>query len=88
MQNQVKAMSDENIPFWTSVLSWVKGDWWKTIVSVVIIVPIILLCGPCFLQCLVTFATQRLTVISHVGGRRARVKYISVNDSGYGNEEH
>ena len=23
-------MSNENIPFWTSVLSWVKGDWWKT----------------------------------------------------------
>ena len=31
MKNQVKAMSNENIPFWTSVLSWVKGDWWKTI---------------------------------------------------------
>ena len=26
MKNQVKAMSNENIPFWTSVLSWVKGD--------------------------------------------------------------
>ena len=25
MKNQVKAMSNENIPFWTSVLSWVKG---------------------------------------------------------------
>ena len=30
VKNQVKAMSNENIPFWTSVLSWVKGDWWKT----------------------------------------------------------
>ena len=30
MKNQVKAMSNENIPFCTSVLSWVKGDWWKT----------------------------------------------------------
>ena len=30
MKNQVKAMSNKNIPFWTSVLSWVKGDWWKT----------------------------------------------------------
>ena len=27
MENQVK----ENIPFWTSLLSWVKGDWWETI---------------------------------------------------------
>ena len=26
MKNQVKAMSSENIPFWTLVLSWVKGD--------------------------------------------------------------
>ena len=26
MENQVKTMSNENIPFWTSVLSWVKGD--------------------------------------------------------------
>ena len=29
MKNQVKAMSNENIPFWTSVLSWVKGNWRK-----------------------------------------------------------
>ena len=27
MKNQVKAMSNENSPFWTSVLSWVRGDW-------------------------------------------------------------
>ena len=25
MKNQVKTMSNKNIPFWTSVLSWVKG---------------------------------------------------------------
>ena len=36
MKNQVKAMSNEKIPFWTSVLSWVKGDWWKTIFTIVI----------------------------------------------------
>ena len=35
MKNQVKAMSNENIPFWTSVLAWVKGDWWKTIFTIV-----------------------------------------------------
>ena len=29
MTNQVKALSNENIPFWTSVLSWVKSDWCK-----------------------------------------------------------
>ena len=28
-KNQVKAISNENIPFWTSVLSWVKGNWRK-----------------------------------------------------------
>ena len=26
MKYQVKVMSDDNLPFWTSVLSWVKGD--------------------------------------------------------------
>ena len=46
MKNQVKAMSNENIPFWTSGLSCVKGDWWKTIFTVVIVALIVLLCGP------------------------------------------
>ena len=46
MKNRVKAMSNENIPFWTSVLSWVKGDWWKTISATVIVALVVLLCGP------------------------------------------
>ena len=46
MKNQVKAMSNENIPFWTLVLSWVKGDWWKTIFTTVIFALIVLLFGP------------------------------------------
>ena len=46
MKNQVKAMSNENIPFWTSVLSSVKGDWWKTILTIVVVALIVLLCGP------------------------------------------
>ena len=33
MKDQVKAMSDDKLPFWTSVLSWIKGDWWKTILT-------------------------------------------------------
>ena len=85
MQNQVKAMSNENIHFWTSVLSWVKGDWWKTTVTVVTAILIILLCGPCFLQCLVNFVTQRLIAFSLVGGRRTKVQYISMNDACYRN---
>ena len=64
MKNQVKAMSNENIPFWTSVLSWVKGDWWKTIFTIVIVALIILLCGPCILQCIMNFVTQRLMPFS------------------------
>ena len=46
MKNQVKAMSNENIPFWTLVLSWVKGGWWKTVFTTVIVALIALLCGP------------------------------------------
>ena len=46
VKTQVKAMLNENIPLWTSVLSWVKGDWWKTIFTIVIVAVIVLLCGP------------------------------------------
>ena len=46
MKNQVKAISNENIPLWTSILSWVKGIWWKTMFTTVIVALIGLLCGP------------------------------------------
>ena len=46
MKNQVKAMSNEKIPFWTLVLSWVKGVWWKTVFTIVRVALIVLLCGP------------------------------------------
>ena len=26
-QAHVKQMSDDSVPFWTSVFSWIKGDW-------------------------------------------------------------
>ena len=81
MKNQVKAMSNENIPFWTSVLSWVKGDWWKTIFTIVIVALIVLLCGPFILQCIMNFVTQRLMSFSQIGGWRVKVQYIPMNDA-------
>ena len=45
-KGQVKFMSDDNLPCWTSVLSWVKGDRWKTVFTIVIVALIVLLCGP------------------------------------------
>ena len=48
MKGQVKVMSYDNLPFWTSVLTWVKGDWWKTIFTVVRVALIVLLCGLSF----------------------------------------
>ena len=81
MKSQVKVMSDDNLPFWTSVLSWVKGDWWKTIFTIVIVVLIVLLCGPFILQCIMNFVTQRLISFSQIRGRRVRVQYIPMNDA-------
>ena len=78
-------MSDDDLSFWTLVPSWVKGDWWKTIFTTVIVALIVLLCGPCFLKCLVNFVTQRLIAFSHMGGRRSKVQYISMNVAHYGN---
>ena len=37
MKGQVNVISGDNLPFWTLVLSWVKGDWWKTIFTIVIV---------------------------------------------------
>ena len=80
-KGQVKFMSDDNLPFWTSVLSWVKGDWWKAIFTIVIVALIVLLCGPFILQCIMNFVTQRLMSFSQIGGRRVRVQYIPMNDA-------
>ena len=57
MKGQVEVMSDDNLPFWTSVLSLVKGDWWKTIFTIVIVALMVLLCGPFILQCIMKFVT-------------------------------
>ena len=81
MKGQVKVMSDDNFPFWSSVLTWVKGDWWKTIFTIVIVALIVLLCGPFILQCIMNFVTQRLMSFSQIGGRRVRVQYIPMNDA-------
>ena len=80
MKGQVKVMSDDNLPFWTSALSWVKGDWWKTIFTSVIVALIVLLCRPFILQCIMNFVTQRLMSFSLIGVRRVRVQYIPMND--------
>ena len=81
MKGQVKAMSDDDLSFWTSVLCCVKGDWWKTIFTIVIVALIVLLCGPFILQRIMNFVTQRLMLFSQIRGRRVRVQYIPKNDA-------
>ena len=53
-----------------------RGDWWKTVFTIVTVALIALLGGPCILQCIMNFVTQRLVLFSQIGGRRARVQYI------------
>ena len=81
MKCQVKAVSDDNLSFWTSVLSWVKGDWWKTMFTIVIVTLIVLLCGSCILQFILNFVTQRLVSFPQIGSQRAWVQYISMSDA-------
>ena len=81
MNGQVKVMSDHNLPYWTSVLSWVKRDWWKTIFIIVIVALIVPICGPFILQCSMNFVTQRLMSFSQIRGWRVRVQYIPMNDA-------
>ena len=81
MKGQVKVKFDDNLPFWTSALSWVKGDWWKPIFTSVIVALIVLLCRPFILQCTMNFVTQRLMSFSQIGDQRVRVQYIPMNDA-------
>ena len=62
MKNQVKAMSNDNPPFWTSVFSWIKGDWWKNLFVIILLI-IILIFGPCILQCIAQCVTCRLIAL-------------------------
>ena len=48
MKKQVKAMSTEKSPFWTLVLSWVKGVWWKTVFTIVTVALIVCFVDPAF----------------------------------------
>ena len=81
MKGQVKIMSNDNLPFAILVLSWVKGDCWKTIFTIVIVALIVLLCGPFILQCIMNFVTQKLMSFSQIGGQRVSVQYIPMNDA-------
>ena len=63
------------------VLSWVKGYWWKTVFTIGTVALIVLLCGPCILQCIMNFVTRRLMSFSQIGSQRARVQYIPMNDA-------
>ena len=75
MKGQVKVTSDDNLPFRTSVLSWVKGDWWKTIFIVyiitiyyIVIVALIVLLSRCSLLCLFPPSSPLLMLLTHSMG--------------------
>lgn len=61
IRNQVRAMSNNNFPLWTSVWSWVKGDLWKNVMLIIVIPLLLLFLGPCNFNC----ATQ--LDASHLG---------------------
>ena len=79
MKDQVKAMSDDNLPFGTSVLLWLKGDWWKTILTIVIVVLLILLCDPVFSNVFFT-VSQRLTNLPKYT-RKSERQYLLMTDA-------
>ena len=81
MKGQVKAVSYDNLPSWTSVLSQVKRDWWKTILTIIIVALLILLCGPYVLQCVVNFVSQRLTSFTQIYTRKPKMQYILMSDT-------
>ena len=63
MKGLVKVTSDDNLPVWTLVLSWVKGDWWKTIFTIAIIALIVLLCGPFYFTMYYELCNPKVDVV-------------------------
>ena len=36
-------MSNGNPPFWSSVFSWIKGDWWKNLCVIILLITVLIL---------------------------------------------
>ena len=49
--------------------------------TVIKLILITLLCGPCILQCVVHFVSQRLSSLPQISVRRPRVQYIPMSDA-------
>ena len=49
--------------------------------TAITLILIILLCGPCILQCVVNFVSQSLSSLSQISVRRTRVQYIPMSDA-------
>ena len=65
-----------------------KGWLVKTILTIVIIVLLILLCGPCILQCVVNFVSHRLNSFTQIYTRKPKIQYILMSDAHTGSWEH
>lgn len=48
---------------------------------VVTVALLILLCGPCILQCVVQFVLLRLTAFTQVHAKRPNVQYVPMSDT-------
>ena len=88
MKNQVKSMFNDNPPFWTSVWPWIKGNWWKAMLIIVVVALLILLCGPCILQYIVWLVSLRLAAFTQIYAKRANVQYIPMSDARTRSWEH
>ena len=66
-----------DIAFWTSIFSWIKGDWWKNLFVIILLI-IMLIWGPCILQCITQCVTSRLIALLQL--RSPRVQYIPMTD--------
>ena len=65
-----------------------KGWLVKTILTIVIIVLLILLCGPCILQCVVNFVSHRLNSFTQIYTRKPKMQSIPMSDAHTGSWEH
>lgn len=61
LQKQILTMSDSTIPSAEQLWRWIsKSSWWKGAISVMILIVILLIFGPCLLNCCFNLISSRL----------------------------
>ena len=64
MKQQVAAMDFSDSSIWSQISAGFHGDWWKSVIFIIICILLLLCFGPCICQCISEMINQRLLMFS------------------------